>query len=522
MARPGAGVPGEALADERWGKRTPARRAAPRLELALNSARVRDSRMIASTLGAIVVVGAGVFAGVRRFDGLYGQDAFAYFDYATGPLRHALLTLEPWPPFFWPPGYPLLVSLASMLLGQTPLAGQLVSLLMGGVAAAFTYLLARELDLEGAAFAGLLVALCGQVWQSSVVVMSDTTGLATATVGIWALARYARRGVLAWLLLASLLLSYATLTRWIYGLVAVPCAVYALASLRHWQHAAAALLVAVVVLVPTVAPGVAAVFGMHAADASFAGNFEVYSWSPLNAMRRDFFTADGHLSYTLPNGLYYALLPGTPAYLGPLLAPLAAIGAIVGWRTWPRKSFLLIVGWAAIVFAFHAGAPWQNIRFALAYLPPLAILAGAGLAAAWRSLGGRRVYLAAYAAVGLLVMLVGGVRLMQGFIDRKNDDLALVSWINSQVPADAQLLSFGPTLTLQHYGAAPTLDMYEIQPTELAGVLTRPTYVLLDESNVEQQWLGQTPDTDYRALRDGPGLALVGTRSGLSLFRVQQ
>jgi hypothetical protein len=90
------------------------------------------------------------------------------------------------------------------------------------------------------------------------------------------------------------------------------------------------------------------------------------------------------------------------------------------------------------------------------------------------------------------------------------------------VPADAQVLSFGPTLTLQHYSAVPTLDLYEIHPSDLPGLLTRPTYVLLDETNVEQQWLGQTPDTDYRALRDGPGLAPVGSRSGLSLFRVQQ
>ena len=43
---------------------------------------------------------------LRRFDGLYGQDAFAYYDYATGPLRAALLSLKLPPPFTWPPGSP--------------------------------------------------------------------------------------------------------------------------------------------------------------------------------------------------------------------------------------------------------------------------------------------------------------------------------------------------------------------------------------------------------------------------------
>src|SRR5690606_9210198 len=48
-----------------------------------------------------------------RFDGLYGQDSFAYFNYALGPLRESLLRGEPPPSFFWPLGYPLVALLAS-------------------------------------------------------------------------------------------------------------------------------------------------------------------------------------------------------------------------------------------------------------------------------------------------------------------------------------------------------------------------------------------------------------------------
>ena len=36
-----------------------------------------------------------------------------------------------------------------------------------------------------------------------------------------------------------------------------------------------------------------------------------------------------------------------------------------------RPTALLILGWAGVVYAFHAGAAWQNFRFTLAYLPPL-------------------------------------------------------------------------------------------------------------------------------------------------------
>ena len=40
---------------------------------------------------------------------------------------HSILTLTPLEAFFWPPGYPLLVALASLTIGQVPLAGQAVS-----------------------------------------------------------------------------------------------------------------------------------------------------------------------------------------------------------------------------------------------------------------------------------------------------------------------------------------------------------------------------------------------------------
>ncbi|HET8627533.1 MAG TPA: hypothetical protein VFL91_08945, partial [Thermomicrobiales bacterium] len=166
----------------------------------------RFFRLALPLLFLAAVVPAGALAAAGRFDGLYGQDPYAYYDYAVGPLRASLLHLRPPPAFYWPPGYPLLVALASFVVGARPLAGQIVSLVAGGLAAVFAALLAHEvwpaLDARGGArarlygplLAGLAVALCGQVWQSSVVVMADTAGLAAATGGAWALARYGRRG----------------------------------------------------------------------------------------------------------------------------------------------------------------------------------------------------------------------------------------------------------------------------------------------------------------------------------------
>ncbi|MGH2524863.1 MAG: ArnT family glycosyltransferase, partial [Anaerolineales bacterium] len=340
---------------------------------------------------------AGALALWWRFDGLYGQDPFAYFDYATGPARASLIRLGFLPSFYWPPGYPVLVAFASFVLGPIPLAGQLVSLLAGGATAVFTGLLAREVWQPNAGhassvtcflLAGLLVALNAQLVQSSVVVMSDATGLAAATLGVWALARYGRVGKAGWLWLASGALAWAIVTRWIYGLVAVPCAAYVLwvllrraracQKLLALRHGLGAALVSGLILLPVIIPALTSLV-RSTGPAPFAVDLEVYRWNPLNAFQREFVTADGHLSYAWPNGLYYALAPAHIYYFTPLLALFIVLGV---WAVWQRRSiewWLLIVGWAAMVYAFHAGAAWQNFRFTLAYLPPLAVLAAAGL-----------------------------------------------------------------------------------------------------------------------------------------------
>ena len=479
----------------------------------------------------------GLLALSGQFDGLYGQDAFAYFAYAIGPLREALVHLAAPPPFFWPPGYPLLVSLLSLVVGPTPLAGQLVSLAAGALVPVCTALLAREVWEERAApsrgpgwlsvplLAGLVAACQGQLWQSSVVVMADTSGLAAATLGVWALARYGRAGSLAWLLLAAAALAWAVLTRWIYGLVALPGAVYALLVLARRRppaalaHGLSAALAAGLILGPVLVPVLDQVAGA-AETAPFVGNWQVYSWHPLNALGREFETVDGHLAYSLPNGLYYALAPAHWYFFTPILAPLLLPGLWAAARHGSAALLLLIVGWAAVVYGFHAGAPWQNFRFTLAYLPPLAVLVAIG-AAHVRQVAGRRLdrSLGLYLASGLVMMAIGGALLTHGFIERKQADLAIVRWVEAQAPPGGWLLTFGLTPTVRHYSRLEAVDLFELSEPALAALLAdgRPALLLVDVGNIEWQWRGRPPFESYRWLRDGPGLTSLGSRGSYTL-----
>jgi hypothetical protein len=495
-----------------------------------------------------LAIASWAIAASRGFDGLYGQDAYAYFDYSIASVRQSILHLTPLEPFFWPPGYPLLVAIISLIAGPIPLAGQVVSLVMGALVPILTVLLARELwpdDVPLALLAGAVVAVCGQLWQSSVVVMADTTGLALATASAYALARYSRTRHGAWLVAASAAIAYATLARWIYGLVAVPFGAYALAVLLESRpghaggvlsprtalvHVVAAVAVAALIIVPAVGQPLLGLIRDPTQPATFAGNFQVYSWSPLNALRRDFYTVDGHLVYAQPNGVYYAIAPANLAYLGPLLAAWILPGFWAA-RRWRARTILLIVGWSGVVFAFHAGAPWQNFRFTLAYLPPVAILSGAGMLLAWRWLDrgtpaslGRllRGVLGAAILLGLIVSAAAAVRLVERFIDSKDQELTLVHWVQSQTPSSTELFTFGPTLAFRHYSTLPTFDLFDVSSADVRAILAHPAphYLLVDTRSVESQWLDQAPSINFHLLRDKVGVTEIGTAEGYTLYEV--
>jgi hypothetical protein len=257
---------------------------------------------------------------------------------------------------------------------------------------------------------------------------------------------------------------------------------------------------------------------------AFVGNLEVYTWSPANALRRQFVTSDGTLSYRLPNGLYYGLLPGHPFYFTPVLAGFLLPG-LWGARRWRAPlGWAILAGWPLMVVGFHAGAPWQNFRFGLATLPPLAILAALGVSAAATWAGGRwRPIVVVVALTGLGWMAWGGWSLTRGFAERKQRELDIVSAVEAGAPPDARLLTFNLTATFAYYSELETLELWALGVDDLEPLLAdgRPALLLIEVDNVETQWQGRSPALNYHWLRDGPGLDRLGQYEAYTLFSIR-
>ena len=451
---------------------------------------------------------------IYPFDGLYGQDAFAYFDFAR-----QLQTLQPGP-FFWPWGYPAMLAAGFSILGAQAEVGQLMSLLMGPALAPLTYVLARQTNSGrlGALIAGVLMAICGQAMQSSLVLMADIPALFWALLSAIALWRGIKTDNQRWIILSAVLLAFAGITRWLYLILALPIA--ARVRPMRWRTLLIAGLVGLAIV------GGQLVLGRISQSPGLQHD-DLDSWSAANAWASSFENPDGYFEYTQANAAFYAKPFYDPYYLAPVFTPFVIVGALV-LIVQRRSARGMLIGWALLPYLFLIGIPFQNIRFPLIVFPAVAVLAGVGLETAYRA--ARRTGLSILAPFMVLTILVGGAMLtvdasrktIVPFIQAQQKDRAVVEWASQQIPPDATIYSLGLTMTLKHYTDLNVRELFYETPASLAAqwIPDRADYLLLNVWSIENQWVGLSPQIAYHWLRDTRGLVRLGSRNNYVLFYV--
>lgn len=475
-----------------------------------------------------------------QFDGLYGQDSYAYLDYANA-LKASLARGEMPPPFFWPIGYPALVALVSIFI-PTTVAAQGVSIIASALAALLVYFIAHEIlrNQLNASFSSTIAALAfagaGQTMISSLSAMSDATAIFWVALAAFALIRSRRDTRMRWVALAAFALGCALTTRWVYALL-VPVWIAAILSMRSWtsdtslaritaegrgipRHNA---LIAIAFFLLALSPQLSLML-YHATHGviSNAGDLQTVSWNLTNVWQSNIVNGDGRFTYPIPVAAFYAQPLAHPAFIFPILTPFILLGA---WSLRREGSILiLLVGWTAAVWLFLAGMAWENPRFALAFFPPLAILVGVGVNAVLCA-SPRFVRVAqAWAVTGIALTLAWGSHATNNFVAQQRGDRVVANWTNAQLPSDSMVIAFGITETLKHRTAFRVVEIYNESPESLEGILQsqQPIFLLLNTENIESQWKNMVPEINFRTLQSTSDLRVVATQDPYTLFSINR
>jgi hypothetical protein len=464
------------------------------------------------------------------FDGLYGQDAYAYYDFA-GELRAAISQGRAPGDFFWPLGYPALLAATQTVFGTQPTTAQTITIIMGTLLAPLVYVLARQMGsgISGGLVAAVVMGICGQAIQSSLVIMADIPALFWATLSAVLLWLYQanplRPRSTAVTAVAAFTLALACISRWLYLALLIPWAIVLLLAWNgriRWRASLFAIVAALLIFLPQLAYS-------RTNPYPVLNHAWVEGWSPANIFRQTFNNVDGHFEYATINALYYAKPFYDAYYLAPVFTPFLLLGL---WRLLREKRFaalLMLLTWILLPYIFLAGIPYQNIRFPLIVFPAVAILAGCGLEYAAQFIG--RFTRPRYAYTAFSVLIIFGavysldvdVHTIRDFIAHQQEDKQVAAWAGERVPAGATIYTFGLTLTLQHYTSLNVRELFYETPTTLNQKWTpgQADYLLLNIWNIENQWVGLDPQFDYHWLRDIRGIIRLGKNGYYTLYRIK-
>lgn len=512
-------------------------------------------------LGAALMSRAALVL-VNNFDGLYGQDAYAYYDYGRA-LFDALKHFHAPPPFWWPLGYPAVLNFAFVVGGVSIASAQWVTILCGALVAPLTFGLAYEITPASyrnvaAWVAGLICAVDGQLAQSSVVIMADAPALMFATLAAWLLVRYARTRYVLTLCLASIAAGIAVWTRW-QNLIFAIFWILALLLIEigsvtrftpnsestetgSWRVGRSRIFIAFALLAFVLLPQLLI---RNATNSPLAGQSWLEGWSFSNFFARTFENVDGHFEYALPVAIFYAQVFAHPAYLFVMFTPFFLIGAIILLRefrpvhqtipqldvtlssknpfsrpdSWSKP--VLLLGWIAGMVLFLAGIPYENFRFGLGVFAPLAAVTGIGAGwvwQRWRASHFRSLFVG-WIVVALVVMLVWQPRVLAPVLAIKTRELAQVRWLESQLLPDAHLYTMSIDGAVQTYSKIGVTNLWEMDPTALD--FSVPIFLYVDLNNIKTQWRGRLPDQLLRGLNETGFLHLEGMFADWTLYRAR-
>lgn len=456
----------------------------------------------------------------RDFNGLYGQDAYAYYDFAATLTRG-----DPLPPFFWSLGYPLLLAAGFTVFGIAPEVAQWISILMGAALVPLVTLLAWQLGASRLAggLAGLLIAISGQAVQSSIVIMSDIPALLWAMVSAIFLIHHAKTGRRSTLFASAVFIAFASVTRWLYLTLLPVFGLYLLLTWKRirWKETALALGTAALIILPQIIVSVNNPFQP-------LNNDQVQGWSLSNAFSRTFTNVNGQFEYTLTNARFYTAPLLDNLYLLAVFSAFPILGLLrLRKRTAPLALFGL---WILLPYLFLIGIAYQNIRFALIYTPPLFALIALGTDTYVEMLEVITPTVIPLVKALSIFSLCFGILMMswnihdhvQTFVIRQQRDRAVVTWAADLLPDEAVVYVFELTLPLRHAHPGEVRELYYETPDRLAAAWQPDHYLLLNVWQIERQWVGREPHIAYTWLRDQRGLTVIGQQGNYTLFQARR
>lgn len=450
------------------------------------------------------------------FDGMVGQDGYAYVDYARNIRQWLLGGVHPGD-FFWPPGYPLLGALISFLGLSVPFSMQLVSCLSLSGTLIFTgrlikcyFPLHEKKNLYNYLF--LFGLFAPYFFRNGMVTTSDMTACLMVSLSLYYGYRYMQHYKWIDLMVVAFVVSFGLLVRYPVAVLLAPVVFYMayiwLLDVKKPWHL-------LVIFVPLV---VIIFYVLFKPDyTSFLGHKALASWSISNYFTGTFNTVDGSTRHILPNLVFVFTPFFHPGWIWP--------GLVFTWFLFKSKEGLS--GWFLfgllpyLTYAlFLAGNPDQNHRHLLIGFPMVLFCCYGGYDQLYHSLKAGRFFKPALVLLFTLQVCLSA-RAFQPAFNRNALERHLAQRLNdlkgqAKVPV---LYSFDMDIALVSRGIP--FNVFNLFTGEYNN-FERGALVLFNERVMKGQWKGKNPMVNWEKLKNNYKLIrLESYEDGWELYKIE-
>lgn len=303
-----------------------------------------------------------IFNFFLRFNGLYGQDSHAYYQYSLKLKAMLQGSEDELGYFFWPKLYPFLGALVGLSGISVLLGMQLISLFSFiGTIFYTNKLIQHYYNKNGVLF--IILAAVTQIYfiRGGLLVMSDMTAAFFCIFAFYQYSLYAKNKLFQHLILFFTVAIFAFFTRYPTGvLLFIPAL-----SISYIVFKKSGLLARLLIIIGSVG----LLYLLIMVNGNFLSSLKhlIESWTPIHIFSRSFTTPDGVSEHLVPNGMYVL---GNFVHFGYLSFGVVLIPF---YKKLKSTHQVLVV---SIVFylLFLAGHETQNYRFLLIVHPFVLLL----------------------------------------------------------------------------------------------------------------------------------------------------
>lgn len=444
------------------------------------------------------------------FDGMTGQDSYAYVDYAKKIVEGIKTGTHPGD-FFWPAGYPLLGVLLKPLIPFMDLSLQLIGVISLALTLHLIYKLLIQLhgpEQKNSPLAYLFIfgLFTPYFLRQSLLTMSDLPAAGIFTGGIYYTRYYVQNGQLKHLSLAVLCFFYSAFIRFPAGVIALPFLLWLIFSWVKHGHPFKQL---IVLLIPL---GIGALYFFFKEGSVFLTD---RSWSINYLFTTVFQTREGIIKTTFPN----IIMVFSPfAHYGFMLPGFIFI--LLGLKEIRTNQLLWLIAASYLLYALFIGSyEGQQKRHLIMAFPLVLILcfAGFNLVITKISAHYRSVLFILLLGVQLILSLLS----FQGVYSRSKLERTITKDLFTRFKTanqDIILYSFDIDVALKSRGVP--MDFYNFWMQDFNEFIAG-AYVLFNEHQLKGQWKGTRVMHNWENLKAWHHLTVVTEYPGQwSLYQI--